>query len=62
MERKLYTISEVAKILRVSNYALREKLIKTGKLKIIWVGSMKVTSTELDRFLKENEGTGERVM
>lgn len=62
MEPKLYTVAEVAKILRVSNYQLREKLIKTGKLKILWVGSMKISSEELNRFISENTGTNERVM
>ena len=62
MEPKLYTVSEVAKILRVSNYQLRQKLIKTGKLKVLWVGTMKITSEELERFIKENTGTNEKVM
>lgn len=59
---KLYTIKEVSKILRVSEYELREKVIKTGKLKTIIVGSMKVPDFELERFIKENTGTGEKVM
>lgn len=59
---KLYTVKEVAKILRVSEYELREKLIKTGKLKTIIVGSTKVPEFELERFIAENTGTGEKVM
>ena len=59
---KLYTVREVAKILRVSEYEMRKKLIDTGKLKTIIVGSMKITENELERFIEENEGTGKKVM
>ena len=62
MEPKLYTVAEVAKILRVSNYTMRQKLIKTGKIRVLWVGSMKISSEELNRFIRENTGTNERVM
>lgn len=59
---KLYTVKEVAKILRVSEYQLREKVIKTGMLKTIVVGSTKITDTELNRFISQYEGTGIKVM
>lgn len=59
---KLYSVKEVSKILRVSEYELREKVIKPGKLKTICVGSLKVPDFELERFIKDNLGTGEKVM
>lgn len=59
---KLYTVKEVAKILRVSEYELREKVIKPGKIKTIIVGSTKIPDFELERFIQENTGTGKKVM
>ena len=59
---KLYTVKEVAKILRVSEYQLRENIIKTGKLKTIVVGCTKVTEKSLQDFIETYEGTGINAM
>ena len=60
--QKLYTVKEVARLLRVSEYQLREQVIKTGKLKTIIVGSTKITDRALQEFLDTYEGTGVNAM
>lgn len=51
----LYTVSEMSQILKVNKNYVYE-LMKHGYLTGLKLGSMKVTRTELLRFLKENNG------
>lgn len=52
---QLFTVKEVAKILKVnSNYVY--ELMKKGHLNYLVLGSKKVTDFELERFLKEAQG------
>ncbi len=54
-ERTLYTVPEAAKILRVSKgYAYQ--LIKSGLLKGIKLGCMKVSVYAIEDFIKQNGG------
>lgn len=55
MGELLYTIPEVAKLLKV-NQGTVGKYRKAGLLKFMKLGSYKVRASELDRFLKEAEG------
>lgn len=55
MTEYLYTVKEVSQILKV-NTNMVYKLINTGHLTGLKLGSMKVTKFELLRFLKENTG------
>lgn len=52
---KLHTIAEVAKILGV-NRNFVYALIKHGHLQALKLGSLKVTTFELDDFMKRNNG------
>lgn len=52
---ELLTIKEVSKILKV-NVNLVYEIIKTGHLKALKLGSLKVTSFELERFIREASG------
>jgi excisionase family DNA binding protein len=51
----LYTVKEVAAILKVNKNAVYD-LIRKGHLKALKLGSLKVTYFELVRFLKEYNG------
>lgn len=51
----LFTVAEVAKRLKINKTAVYE-LIKQGHLKALKLGSMKVTVSELERFLTESNG------
>lgn len=51
----VYTVPQIAKILHTSNESVR-KLIKSGELRALKQGELKVSSTALLRFLTENEG------
>lgn len=55
MELELLTISDIASKLKV-NVNLVYKLIKAGHLKALKLGCLKVTTLELERFLKEASG------
>nr|DAF76793.1 MAG TPA: Pyocin activator protein PrtN [Caudoviricetes sp.] len=52
---ELLTIKEVSKRLKL-NVSDTYKLIKAGHLKGLKLGSLKVTSCELERFIKECTG------
>ena len=52
---KLYTVKEVAEMLRC-NEDYVHKLRKSGKLRFMKLGHYKVREEELERFLKEAEG------
>lgn len=52
---ELLTISEVAKRLKI-NATDTYKLIKSGHLQALKLGSLKVTSLELERFIREAGG------
>lgn len=52
---ELLTIKEVSKRLKL-NVSDTYKLIKAGHLKALKLGSLKVTSCELERFIKECTG------
>lgn len=52
---ELYTIREVSKLLKM-NTTDTYKLIKTGHLLAVRLGSLKVASFELERFLREAIG------
>lgn len=55
MENYLYTVEEVASILKTNKNTVYE-LIRTGHLKGLKLGRIKVTKFELIRFLKEYNG------
>lgn len=55
MEDILYTIPEVSKLIKSNANYVRE-LLKSGQLKGLQLGNVKVRKSELERFLKENEG------
>ncbi len=55
MEDVLYTVAEIAKLLKTnSNYVY--ELIKRGLLPALKLGSYKVRKTALTNFLEKNEG------
>lgn len=55
MEPELYTVSEVSHLLKINKNAVYE-LLKKGLLRGLKLGSMKVSKTELIRFIEENNG------
>lgn len=55
MEEMLYTVSEVAKILK-TNTAYVYKLHNTGVLKFIKIGSLKCRKSTLVAFLEQYDG------
>ncbi|MBR9648699.1 MAG: helix-turn-helix domain-containing protein [Clostridium tyrobutyricum] len=55
MEEYLYTVEEMAKILKV-NTSTVYKLIKMGYLTTLKLGRYKITKFELLRFLKKYNG------
>lgn len=52
---ELLTIAEVAKKLKI-NATDTYKLIKTGHLQALKLGSLKVTSLEIERFIRAASG------
>lgn len=52
---ELLEVSEVAKILKCNRNAVYD-LIKTGRLQGLKLGRMKVTSSELDDFMRRYTG------
>lgn len=52
---ELLTIKEVSKKLKL-NVSDTYKLIRAGHLQALKLGALKVTSLELDRFIKEASG------
>lgn len=55
MEDVLYTVSEVAKLIK-TNPAYVYKLINAGLLPVLKLGSMKVRKMALEEFLAKYEG------
>ncbi|MDB1955916.1 helix-turn-helix domain-containing protein [Clostridium tertium] len=55
MELQLFNVKEVGKRLKINPSAVYQ-LIKSGHLRALKLGSLKVTSTELERFFKYAEG------
>lgn len=55
MDNRLLTVAEVSNVLRINKNAVY-KLIKAGYIKALKLGSIKVTTRELDRFINEAEG------
>lgn len=55
MDDKLYTVLEVAKILRIGKNRVYE-LIKMGLLPALNLGGLKVRKESLGKFLQEYEG------
>lgn len=55
MEDMLYTVNEVAKILK-TNTSYVYKLHKSGKLKFLKIGSLKCRKSTLEAFLEKYEG------
>lgn len=55
MEKLLYTVPEVAKLLKMNTTAVHN-LRKAGLIKFMKLGSYKVRPEELERFLKACEG------
>jgi excisionase family DNA binding protein len=55
MEDVLYTVSEVAKLIK-TNPAYVYELIKAGHLQVLKLGSMKIRRTTLLEFLEKYEG------
>lgn len=55
MENCLYTVAEVAEILKVNVNKVYE-LIKTGHLLALKLGRYKITQNELKRFLEDYNG------
>ena len=55
MEDVIYTVTETAELLKVNrNYVY--SLLKSGVIKGLKLGSLKITRTELMRFLEDNNG------
>lgn len=52
---ELLNVSEVSKILKVNKNKVYE-LVRTGHLKALKIGSLKVSSEEVERFIRENTG------
>lgn len=52
---ELFTVKEVSKKLRI-NVTDTYKLIRDGHLQALKLGSLKVTSFELERFIREASG------
>ena len=50
---KLFTIKEVAKILRVSERSVN-RYIEAGRLRASKIGQWRIKQSDLDKFLKEN--------
>ena len=50
----LYTVSEVAKLLKVNRNFVYDE-IKKGKLRAIKVGSMKIKCEDLEAYINERE-------
>lgn len=55
MEPVLYTVSEVAELLKVNRNSIYE-LLKKNVIRGLKLGSLKITRTELINFLEENNG------
>ncbi|MFC3802841.1 helix-turn-helix domain-containing protein [Cohnella sp. GCM10012308] len=55
MNNRLHTVSEVAKVLGVNPNAVYE-LIKHGHIKALKLGSLKVSTFELEDFLRRSAG------
>ena len=55
MEEMLYTVSEVAKILK-TNTTYVYKLHKSGKLKFLKIGCLKCRKSTLEAFLAKYDG------
>jgi len=55
MEPVLYTVSEVSQLLKINKNSVYN-LLRSGVLKGLKLGSIKVTKNELLRFLEENNG------
>lgn len=55
MTEMVYTVDEVAEILRCAPNYVR-KLIKSGKLKCMKLGHIKVRKSTLEEFLEKYEG------
>ena len=58
MEPVLYTVSEVAELLKVNRNSIYE-LLKKSVIRGLKIGSLKITRTELIKFLEENNGSEE---
>ena len=55
MDKPLYTIPEVAKLFQINKKTAYD-LCRTGQLKCLKLGSLKVRAEEVERFLRESEG------
>lgn len=52
---ELFTVMETAKKLKTTKQKVYQ-LIKTGNIKALKLGDLKITSFELERFIREAEG------
>lgn len=50
--KPLYTVPEVAKVLRISSNAVYD-LINEGKIPYLFLGSKKVRGSDLERFIEK---------
>lgn len=55
MEDILYSVAEVAKLLKTNNHYIYE-LIKRGLLPALKLGCYKIRKVSLEKFLQQNEG------
>lgn len=55
MEPVLYTVSEAAELLKVNRNSVYD-LLRNNVLRGLKLGSLKITRTELMKFLEENNG------
>lgn len=55
MEPVLYTVSETAELLKINRNSVYD-LLKNNVIKGLKLGSLKITRTELMKFLEENNG------
>jgi len=55
MEQVLYTVTEAAELLKVNRNSVYD-LLKNNVIRGLKLGSLKITRTELIKFLEENNG------
>lgn len=55
METVLYTVSEAAELLKVNRNSVYD-LLRNNVIRGLKLGSLKITRTELMKFLEENNG------
>lgn len=55
MKEIIYTVAETSQLLRINKNAVYN-LVRTGLLKAIRLGTIKIPAEELERFIRDNTG------